>query len=201
MTISVNSNLGVSPVTSLPYAVSQASGLPLSTCVMTIYSFYVLLQILILRKEFKWVNLAQVLFSIIFGYLVDFCKWMLGGFCPPAYLGRLLMLPVGIFLVALGVTLYVEVRLVPMSMEGLTLALAGKLKKPFSSVKVLLDCLSVLAAVTISLLFLHRLAGVREGTVIAAIVTGRVVALIKRPLLPVLRRICFGEDAPAGERY
>lgn len=38
----------------------------------------------------------------------------------------------------------------------------------------------------------HRLDGVREGTVIAAVVTGKVFALVKKSLSPLVQRICFG---------
>ena len=47
---SVNSNLGVSPVNSLPYVVSRILGKDLGTCVTVIFIGYILIQILLLRK-------------------------------------------------------------------------------------------------------------------------------------------------------
>ena len=88
----VNSNLGVSPVTSLPYVVSLISGTALSTCVIVVYGSYIVLQILILRKEFRIINLTQIIFSSIFGYFTDFTKWLLGDFTLPTYAGQLVML-------------------------------------------------------------------------------------------------------------
>lgn len=193
--LSINANLGISPVNSLPYVVSRISGLAMSTCVILIFSLYILLQLLLLGREFKWINLTQVVFSVIFGYFVDFGKWILGEFCLPGYGGRLVMLVISILLVAVGLTLYIETNLMPMPMEGLTLAIAGKWDKPFPNVKIAVDCTVVAVGLILSLVFLGRLDGIREGTIIAAIVTGKVVALIKKPLAPFLRRICFGEAA------
>ena len=48
---SVNSNLGVSPVNSLPYVISLIVEKKLGTCVTVVFISYILLQILILRKD------------------------------------------------------------------------------------------------------------------------------------------------------
>ena len=125
--ISVNSNLGVSPVNSLPYVVSQIIQVPMGTCVTVIFCFYILLQVIILRKEFHPVQLLQIVFSTIFGYFVDFAKWVVGDFAIPTYFGQLTMLAASIVLIALGVLLYMDVQLVPMPMEGLSATIAKKL--------------------------------------------------------------------------
>ena len=193
--ISVNANLGISPVNSLPYVISQISGFALSTCVIGVFSVYILAQIVLLRREFKWINLTQLIFSTIFGYFVDFAKWLLADFYIPTYAGRLVMLAISIVVVSVGVELYLEVNLVPMPMEGMTLALSQVIKKPFPNVKIAVDCTVVLLGLVLSLVFLRRLDGVREGTIIAAVVTGKVLALLKKPLGPLVQKICFGEAA------
>ena len=82
--ISVNSDLGVSPVNSLPYVISQIIHVQLGTCVTAVFCSYILLQVLILRREFQPINLLQILFSTLFGYFVDFAKWTIGDFALPA---------------------------------------------------------------------------------------------------------------------
>lgn len=99
----VNSNLGVSPVTSLPYVISLIVNMELGTCVITVYGVYIVLQILILRREFRLINLTQIIFSTIFGY---FTKWLLADFTLPTYGGQLVMLAISIVAVAFGVFLY-----------------------------------------------------------------------------------------------
>lgn len=190
--ISANSNLGISPVNSLPYVVSAVVERDPGTCVTLVFCSYILLQIIILRREFKPVNLFQIAFSTIFGYFVNFTKAIVGDFAIPTYAGQLLMLAVSIVFIAIGVVLYIEVELVPMPMEGLSLAIAGKTGVAFHNMKIVIDCLVVLTGVALSFLFLHRLAYIREGTIISAIVTGKVMALVKKPISPMIQRVCFG---------
>ena len=71
---SINSGLGVSPVNSLPYVISLITGVEIGTMVIIVFSFYILVQILVLRKDFKWINLTQIIFSTIFGYFTNFTK-------------------------------------------------------------------------------------------------------------------------------
>ena len=71
---SVNSNLGVSPVNSLPYVISKIIHMDLGNCVILVFSCYILVQILVMRRDFKWINLTQLIFSTIFGYFVDLAK-------------------------------------------------------------------------------------------------------------------------------
>ena len=191
--ISVNSNLGVSPVNSLPYVISQIIHVQLGTCVTAVFCSYILLQVLILRREFQPINLLQILFSTLFGYFVDFAKLVIGDFALPGYAGRLVMLAVSILFIALGILLYMDAQLVPMPMEGLTAAIAKKLGKPFPTMKTIVDCIVVGTGIVLCFVFLGKLDGIREGTVITAVVTGKIIALMRKPLSPIVRKLCFGE--------
>lgn len=191
--ISVNSDLGVSPVNSLPYVISRILNVQLGTCVTVVFCSYIAMQVVILRKEFRPINLLQILFSTLFGYFVDFAKWTIGAFALPGYVGRLGMLAVSILFIALGILLYLEAELVPMPMEGLTAAIAKKLHKPFPTMKTIVDCVVVGTGIVLCFVFLGKLDGIREGTVITAVVTGKIIALLRKPLSPLLKKLCFGE--------
>ena len=92
----------------------------------------------------------------------------------------------------IGVVLYIEVEMVPMPMEGLSLAIAGKTGVAFHNMKIIIDCVVVVAGVALSFLCLHKLVYIREGTIITAVVTGKVMALVKKPLSPLVQKVCFG---------
>ena len=85
--LSVNSNQGVSPVNSLPYVISRILNVQMGTCVTVIFCFYILLQAVILGREFPVLNLLQIAASTIFGYFVNFAKAAIGGFMLPGYAG------------------------------------------------------------------------------------------------------------------
>ena len=188
--LAVNSNLGVSPVSSLPYVVSQIAGISLGTCTILVYIGYILLQMLISRK-FQPALLLQLVFSTIFGWFVDGAKYVLGDFCLPGYFGQLVMLAASILLIGFSLVLYIDVQLAPMPAEGLVGCLSEKLGKPFSSMKTLVDCSSVLLGAVLSLVFLHRLTGIREGTVLTALLVGKMMGLLRKPIAPLIRKICF----------
>lgn len=190
--ISVNSELGISTVNSLPYEVSLISGVSLGTCVIIVFSCYVVVQILLLRRRFKLINLTQIIFSTIFGYFVDFTEFVVGDFALPTYFGKLGMLAVSIVLIALGVSMYVGTKLINMPMEGMTAAITDLLPgKSFHQVKVVVDCIVVAISLGLSLIVLHGLYGVREGTVLCALLVGYTMKPIQKKLLPLMERICF----------
>lgn len=189
--LSVSSGLGVSPVNSLPYVVSKILKADMGSCVTGIFSLYVLVQILICRKDFSWINLTQLLFSTLFGYFVDFAKTVAGDFTPPVYAGQLALLFASILLVALGVCLYMDAGLVNMPMEGMTKAVADRLlrDRPFHDVKVLMDCAAVAAALALSLIFLGEVQGIREGTLLCALLVGKLMKPMQKAIKPWVDRV------------
>ena len=190
--ISVNSELGVSTVNSLPYVISLIVKVDLGTCVIVVFACYILVQILLLRKRFRPIDLTQIVFSTLFGYFVDMAEWVVGDFALPTYFGRLVMLAMSIVMIALGVSMYVGTKLVNMPMEGMTSAITQLLPgKQFHQVKIVVDCLVVVVALLLSLLCLHGLYGVREGTVLCALLVGPMMKPIQKVLRPAMEKICF----------
>ena len=72
--VSVKSNLGVSPVSSIPYTITCVFGMEMGNATILFHVVLVLLQILLLRKNFKWINLCQVVVGIIFGKFTTLCN-------------------------------------------------------------------------------------------------------------------------------
>lgn len=87
-----------------------------------IFIGYILIQILLLRKAFRPLDLAQTLCSFAFGYFVDLTETLLGSFCLPGY-RKACNAAISIFLVAFGICLYLDTDLIVMPMEGLTAAM------------------------------------------------------------------------------
>lgn len=190
--LSVNCNLGVSPVSSLPYVISQILGISLGTCTTLVYGTYVLIQMVLNGRKFQPALLLQLVFSTVFGYFVDGAKAILGDFMLPTYLGQLAMLAVSIVLIGFSLVLYIDVKIAPMPAEGLVACIAEKLVKPFSTVKTLFDCTSVLVGAILCFVFLGRLTGIREGTVITAMLVGKMTGILRKYLSPLIDKVCFG---------
>ena len=189
---SIRSGLGISPVTSLPYVLSLVSGLDLAVAVVLVYLVFVGIQFLLEPKAFRVYHLLEVVVAVLFVAFTDISKWMINQIPLPElnYTGRLLLLAVSMVLIAIGVVLYVNTHLIPMAMEGMQKAFAHRFHKEFGHIKILVDTGVVLLAAALSLVCTHTLVGIREGTVLSAIVIGKIVHLIQPSIQPAIRRFC-----------
>ena len=76
ISLSVKSNLGVSPVSSIPYTITCITGLEMGKATILFHIVLVVMQILILRKAFQMKNLLQVVVGVIFGYFTTFSNYL-----------------------------------------------------------------------------------------------------------------------------
>ncbi len=81
---------------------------------------------------------------------------------------------------AFGILLEVKTEVVYISGDGFIVAISKVLKREFGKVKPYCDVSFVIIAATLSVVFLGYLAGVREGTVISAIIIGPIVRIFKK---------------------
>lgn len=177
VSISVRSNLGVSPVSSVPFVFSKVFGIEFGNMTIIEFSFYVLLQIIILRKKFKWIQLLQVACAVIFGKFVTLTSSLIAGWTPQSYLEQLGMILLATVLIATGLKLYLLGDLVPQAADGLVQTISRKWGFKIANVKNIFDICSITVAASVSLLVKGQILGLREGTVIAALGVGRVLAL------------------------
>ncbi len=192
---SVRSALGVSPVTCLANVASQISGLEMGVCTTATYCLYIVVEVIILRRDFKPQMLLQLVASFFFGSLVTLATRLFGFLPQPGnYLMRLLYLFCSIPLVAFGVMLYLAPNILPTPGEGLSMAVSKKLGKPVATCKMITDCCMVGCSVIVSLVYFKGLVGVREGTVISALTVGFVMKRMMRLCQPWLLRFVEREN-------
>ena len=192
--ISVRSNLGVSPVSSVPLVVSNVLHLELGNTTILVFCLYVLAEIAILRKEFRWIQLLQVPCAVLFGKFVTLTSGWLSGWQPKSYAEQLGMILINVVLLAIGIKLYLLADLVPQAADGLMQAISQKGNWKLANVKNIFDLCSISTAAAISLLATGSIIGLREGTVIAALGVGRVLALLNRIDGDRLHHYVFGEE-------
>lgn len=170
---SIKGNLGTSPISSVPYAVSQFTPLTVGTATIVMHCVFIVIQIAVLRKKYQLIQLMQLPVAFFFGYLTDFGVWAVQGLPCVNYMQQWLACLVGIFLVAIGVSMEVKAGVVVLAGEGVVLALCQVIPKAkFGYMKEGFDVTLVAAACVLSLLFTGQVQGVREGTVAAAVFVG-----------------------------
>jgi len=169
---SIKAALGTSPISSVPYVTSTISGLSVGTTTIIMNFMFVLIQIAILRKKYDWFQLLQFPAAIVFGTMIDVAEYLLKPVAFSNYLEQWLLCVVGVFLVALGVSVEVMANLVTTAGEGIVLAICQVAPVKFSNMKVAFDVTLVCISIALSFIFLGHLDGVREGTIAAAVFVG-----------------------------
>lgn len=169
---SIKAALGTSPISSVPYVTSTISGLSVGTTTIIMNFMFVLIQIAILRKKYDWFQLLQFPAAIVFGTMIDVAEYLLKPVEFSNYLEQRLLCVVGVFLVALGVSVEVMANLVTTAGEGIVLAICQVAPVKFSNMKVAFDVTLVCISIALSFIFLGHLDGVREGTIAAAVFVG-----------------------------
>lgn len=171
--LSVKSNLGVSPVSSIPYTMTCVWGIEMGKATIIFHAALVLIQILLLRKRFKPINLLQVVVGIVFGYFTTFCNY-LATFLPSTdnIAMRIVLMLVSTVFIAVGIFFYLPANLIPLAGEGVMQAVSDVTKIEFSKVKMGFDCSMVIISVITCLICIHSLGSVGAGTVIAAFLVG-----------------------------
>lgn len=177
--ISVKSNLGVSPISSIPYTVTCVVGIELGRATILFSVFMVLLQIVLLGKQFKLINLMQIPVGILFGLCMTFCCNRVMAL--PAVDNitlQFVMMLVSTVIIAIGVFMYVPAGFIPLAPEGAMLAVAQITKSKFGNVKLVFDISMVAISGSVCLIALKELGSVGVGTVVAAVLVGNEVKLL-----------------------
>lgn len=187
-------NLGTSPISAIPYVLSLNFPFTLGQFTIAFSLFLILLQLFILRRNFKAEHLLQIPISVAFGYFIDLTMVMLGFVAPGSYPVKLVALLIGCVILGFGVYLEVIADVAMLPGESFVRAVTQTWKTDFGTTKVCFDVsMTVIAAIT-SLVLAHTLYGVREGTVIAALLVGFIARLFGR-LLPFVPDLLFGKKA------
>lgn len=181
---SIVGNLGTSPISSVPYTVSLISPITVGTATIIMHCVFIFLQILILRKKYKPIQLLQLPVALVFGVMTDIAVYCLKGITYSSYFTQWVLCIIGIILVAIGVSIEVMANVVTLAGEGLVLTICQVPNFKFGNIKVCFDVTLVLTAVLIGLISQGKILGVREGTIAAAIFVGllskQIIKLIKK---------------------
>lgn len=174
--IVVKADLGNSPISATPNVLSLGfTAVSFGTFMLGWQCFLVLVQIALLRREFRLVDLWQIPISVFFGVCIDTFMALLGPAAPTSYVVSWLWLAGGMAVLALGIVMTVVSGTVMNCGEAVVQAVVRKTGARFGTVKVGFDLACAALACLCSFLFVGHLAGVREGTFVCAAFTGVIV--------------------------
>lgn len=190
VSVITRSALGTSPISSVPYVLSLNTVLSMGSYIFILNMFLIAGQMLMMGKDGIKRNkvdlLMQIPISVLFGLFIDLTMAMLEGLIPDVYVVRVFSLVIGCAILAVGICLEVVADVTMVSGEYFVHIASRRFKKEFGLVKVMFDVSLALIALVLSLLLAGRVDGLREGTVIAALLTGPFVRLFS-PLFAFIK--------------
>lgn len=178
---SIKSGLGSAPVSSIPYAMNLIWAVEIGVATFIFHALLVVIELILLKKDFKKKHFLQVFVGVLFGAFTSFSVSLMY-FISPAnnFIIALVMMAVSIFLIALGLFFYVPTNIIPLSVEGVTQAVAIVTNKPFPTIKVYFDICVVTTSLVLSFIFLGDFGSVGIGTVLGALFVGTTVKYIHK---------------------
>ena len=175
-------SLGTSPISSIPYVLSLSFPFTLGNFTIFFSVFLILLQLLILRKNFKLEHVLQIPVSIIFGYFIDLTMLLFTWVNPQAYVMKIVYLLIGCLILGFGVYMEVLADVVMLPGESFVRAIVLTWETNFGTTKICFDVSMAVIAAVLSFVFTECLNGVREGTVIAALLVGYIARVLGKKL-------------------
>lgn len=168
--------LGTTPISSLPYTLCPITGLTFGQTTVIVNVVFVFMEWVFLQKLFHLTNLCQIPSVWVFGLFIDLAMHLLQGVAATVdsfgYPAMLAMSLIGNAILGLGIVLQVESKTLVQPGEGVVLAASVRFKKAFGNVKIFNDCFLVALAAAVGLAYLGTVYGIREGTLISAVMVG-----------------------------
>lgn len=188
--------LGTSPISSVAYVLSLALPLTIGQFTFIMNMVFIALQPVLLRREYRPIQVLQIAVNVVFSAFLDVSMGMLSWLDPTTLPAQLAALLVGCAILGVGVAVEVAPDVLMVPGEGLVRAIYIVVSRRFGSarfgtIKNLFDISLMLIAVVLSLAFFGYLNGIGVGTVIAALLVGRIVNLTNDhvPLIPYIKKL------------
>jgi uncharacterized membrane protein YczE len=179
--------LGTSPLAAIPYSLSLVvSQLSLGEWTIIFSLFLIVGQILFEIDQLKWSEImVEILLSFIFGDLIDWTMSWLRYVIMQNYWQSLFLLLFGCLVISLGAYFEVIADVAMLPGDAFVRAISRYFNIEYGKIRVISDIsMSVIGAI-ICLTFLSNLSGVREGTLISALVVGNLVKLLLKVAKPL----------------
>lgn len=177
-TLMVKSGMGISAISSVPYSLSLIfDNITLGTWNYIFQGTLIIILVLI-TKKFKIEYIICFLLAVIFGNMMDFFDFAIIKNLPVNLFLSIIYFLISFILVSVGISLLLKCTMPVLPIDTFTRDLTEYLNKPYQKIKTIFDLSCLTTTIVLTLLFLEGFSGIGVGTVICAIITGKVVAYI-----------------------
>ncbi len=180
--LSTKAGLGTSPVASVPYSISLIHHALTFGWWLNLWSvIQIAVQVALLRKKCKPVEITiQTVLAFAYGYLTDFSCALISGIQANSYAIQFGLMILSCFVLALGIWIQLKGNVAMLPGEAMNRAVSEVTGRRYENVKIFFDVLYIAAAAVICFLFIGKLEGVREGSIIAAVLVGNIIKIYNR---------------------
>lgn len=191
MVVQTESGLGVASLTCFAQVVATITGTSLGFMITASYLVYIAVQAGILRRQFQPRILLEAFFSVMIGVFTDLFTALVP-IHPVGLPAQVITMAASLALIAFGVSLVVNMGVVPNAPDGLVQVVSEKLRRRFGDVKVVFDTSHVAVALVLSIVFLHTIEAFGATTVISALFLGKIINVMNRLFAARFQRAAFG---------
>lgn len=170
--------LGTSPISSIPYVLDLRFAPTFGEFTFALNMVYILAQVALLRRDFRPVQLLQVVANLIFSAFIDVSMGLLSWLEPAGVLACAASLLLGCCVLSVGISVEVAPDVIVVPGEGIVRAISSTLRRPFGTCKLCFDATLVAIACALSFAFFGGLNGLGVGTVVSALVVGPIVNVV-----------------------
>lgn len=185
--------LGTSPISSVPYTLSLGFAPTLGMFTLYMSIVLILVQMILLRRDFPRQYLLQIPVSFLFSWFIDMTMELLGFLTPDVYAARVVCLLLGCGILGFGVFMEMAAGVVMLPGECFVNAISRTFHTDFGRTKVAFDTSITVAAAIIGLVLYRELAGVREGTIAAAVLVGMIARRLNCTIGPRVNLLLTGK--------
>lgn len=167
-------DLGTTPISTLPYVLSEIFGVSLGLAVFVFNMPFIAAQIAILKKA-NWRIFMQIPNIMVFSFLIDLGMKAASMIPHEGLAAQSFMSLSANAVIAVGILLQIKSDTLLQPVEGFIYAVAMKSKIAFGSLKIAVDSSCVVIAAILGLLVLNELFGVGIMTFVSAWLAGTLV--------------------------
>lgn len=179
ITLNTKTGMGVSPIISIPYTISNIWNINFGFITFVVYSVFVGIQFLLKGKKRELRDLLQIPYGFAFGMFLNVFSAIMD-ITYTAFWQQLIILAAAIIVTAIGVSMMVNMHFVPNPADGLAQAIGLKINKDMGFGKNMVDCFSVASSLVIGLIAVGQPLAFGIGTIGAMIGVGRCIALFNK---------------------
>jgi uncharacterized membrane protein YczE len=181
--------VGVGAWDAFSQATSMVTGIKVGTFSMMMNISCVLVQVVVLKKDFKMISFLQVFMAVLLGFFVNIVFYeILANVTIDSYLINMAIYMGSLLVIIMAVALIMSINFLSFPLEAACMAIATKTRLKFGTIRQLVDVFSIIGALLIAISFQNPIP-VREGTIIGMLLFGPLIAWFIPRFQPLVRKL------------